>query len=85
MQHREVPGKRQWQPAGRRGKGLTFAEVLLEVEDAAVLPQLLPVPPELHRGQHFYTKPVAGCLSLLRVCLRIEEKAQLRSELLIFL
>jgi hypothetical protein len=29
----------------------TFAQVLLELHNASVLPQLLAIPPELHSGQ----------------------------------
>ena len=81
-QHKSLPVARKHAVEGRsaelsieasnlKEKSLAFAQILLEVQDATVLPQLLLVSPELHRGQHFYAQPVAGCLPLLCVCLHV--------------
>ena len=48
----------------------TFSKVLLQVQNAPVLPQLLLGAPELHRRQHIHAQLVAGCLPLIRVCLQ---------------
>ena len=51
-------------------RGPAFPQVLLQVQDAPVLPQLLLAAPELHCGQHLHAQLVAGRLPLIRVSLQ---------------
>lgn len=47
-----------------------FGQVLVQLHDAAVLPELGAIAPELQRGQHLHAQPVARLLALIRVRLR---------------
>ncbi len=54
--------------------GRTFAEVLLQLHDAAVLPQLGAVLVELHRRQHVDVQLLAQRLCLLPLRLRRDRR-----------
>ena len=49
---------------------LTFPQVLLQLQHPPVLPQHLPVPPELQRRQHLDAQLVAGSLTIRAISLQ---------------
>lgn len=59
----------------------TLRQVLVQLHDAAVLPQLGAVAPELHRRQHVHAQAVAGLLPL--VCVGLRDSTRLHQHLLL--